>query len=91
MKIYELMDLDTEMIDTINKIAPLPPKINFEKTLTTLAKSNRESEDWLNNVESEYYWWSTYKDLKNDLPEDSSGYNSLDVSTNHIKLSTPSS
>ena len=57
------MDLDTEMIDTINKIAPLPPKINFEKTLTTLAKSNRESEDWLNNVESEYYWWSTYKDF----------------------------
>ncbi len=87
LKIYELMDLDTEMIDTINKIAPLPPKINFEKTLTTLAKSNRESEDWLNNVESEYYWWSTYKDfLKNDLPEDvaSEVITSLDVSTNHI-------
>ena len=93
LKIYELMDLDTEMIDTINKIAPLPPKINFEKTLTTLAKSNRESEDWLNNVESEYYGGALIKILKNDLPEDvaSEVITSLDVSTNHIKLSTPTS
>lgn len=86
-KIYELMKLDQEMIEAINTIAPLPPKINIDKTLTTLAKSNRETEDWIESVESEFYWWNTYKEfLKNDLPEDVSSdvITSLDVSTNHI-------
>ena len=86
-KVYELMGLDDEVVEVINKIAPLPPKLNVDKTLTTLAKSNRETEAWVDDVDTDYYWWNSYKkSLRNDLPENVADkvITSLDVSTSHI-------
>jgi len=86
-KIYELMGLDENLIEVIDKLAPLPPKLNVDRTLTTLAKSNRETEAWVDDVETDYYWWNSYKkSLKNDLPENVADgvITSLDVSTSHI-------
>ena len=86
-KVYELMGIDDDFIEVINKLAPLPPKLNVDKTLTTLAKSNRETEAWVDDVETDYYWWNSYKkSLKNELPENVADdvITSLDVSTSHI-------
>ena len=86
-KVYELMGIDDDLIEVINRLAPLPPKLNIDKTLTTLAKSNRETQAWVDDVETDYYWWNSYKhSLKNDLPENVADdvITSLDVSTSHI-------
>lgn len=86
-KIYELLEIPDNVIKNIELYAPLPPKINIHRTVTTIAKDNREVKPWVDKVETDFYWWNKYKEsLNQSLPEDvrDEVISSIDVSTSHI-------